>query len=293
MSSDAQLEVIIVNYCTADLVIRCVEFILGQGIARPEQVVVVDNASPDGSYDKFVAAIGHVRLIRSDTNLGFGAGVNLAARSCSREFLLVLNPDTYFTENSTVPALAAFDRAVGVVGLDLVSPQGRRQYAARHFYSLMDVIGRRTPLGMFWPLRSRVKRHLMVDSWCSEKIFEADWVIGAGFIIRRSVFEDIGGMDEFFFLYMEDVDLCARVWQAGYRVVAVPGAVIMHEHRRASASFFGRAARVHFRSLMRFREKYNVPLLRPPNVDGLARTPLDCSVRPLVSEESRSECRCV
>jgi hypothetical protein len=67
----------------------------------------------------------------------------------------------------------------------------------------------------------------------------------------------------------------------------------MHEHRRASASFFGRAARIHFLSLMRFREKYNVPLLRAPSVEGLARTPLDCSVRPLVNEESRSECRCV
>jgi N-acetylglucosaminyl-diphospho-decaprenol L-rhamnosyltransferase len=295
MSSDARFEVIIVNYCTADSVVRCVDSILGRGIARPEQIVVVDNASPDGSYDKFVAAISQVRIIRSDTNLGFGAGVNLAARSCSREFLLILNPDTYFTENSTVPALAAFDpeRSVAVVGLDLVSPQGHRQHAARRFYSLVDVIGRRTPLGMFWPLRSRVKRHLMVESWCSEKVFEADWVIGAGFMIRRSVFDDIGGMDESFFLYMEDVDLCARVWQAGYRVVAVPGAVVMHEHRRASASFFGRAARIHFLSLMRFREKYNVPLLRAPSVEGLARTPLDCSVRPLVNEESRSECRCV
>jgi N-acetylglucosaminyl-diphospho-decaprenol L-rhamnosyltransferase len=244
------------------------------GLAAEEDIVVVDNASPDASFEQLTKAYQAAKVVRSDKNGGFGYGVNLAARYCKREFLLILNPDTYFQSNSLHAAIGVFDASpqVAVAGLDLVLPSGQRQYSGRRFYSLLDILGRRTPIGQMWPVKSRIDRHLMISSWDSGEAFSADWVAGTGFLIRRTVFEEIGGMDESYFLYMEDVDLCARVWQAEYQVVCVPGAKLTHAHQRASiAGPFSRAGRTHLQSLMNFHKKFKLPLFRPPGVNGIAR----------------------
>jgi N-acetylglucosaminyl-diphospho-decaprenol L-rhamnosyltransferase len=96
--------------------------------------------------------------------------------------------------------------------------------------------------------------------------------MGTGFVVRRSIFEELSGMDEAYFLYMEDVDLCARVWHSGYRVVCVPGARLVHEHQRQSAGgLMNRASRYHLQSLLRFRNKFRVPLTFPPGINGIGR----------------------
>src|SRR5262249_16740829 len=185
------------------------------------------------------------------------------------------NPDTYFEDRSAHQALEvlASDPKIGIVGLDVVYPHGGRQYSARRFYSVLDIVGRRTPLGAYWPLKKMVDHHLMISSWASGKPFEAEWVLGCGFLIRRDVFAKIGGMDEGYFLYMEDVDICARVWKAGYRVVCVPHARLVHDHQRASAARqFSLAGHMHLRSLMRFRQKFRLPILIPPGVQGIMRS---------------------
>jgi N-acetylglucosaminyl-diphospho-decaprenol L-rhamnosyltransferase len=238
-------------------------------------MIVVENASPDDSYMRLRAQLpAGVRLVRASMNRGFGAGVNLGVIAGTRERILVLNPDTYFVDDSIEKALAVLDAwpDVGLVGLDLMYPNGERQYSARRFYSLLDIVGRRTPLGKLALLRSRIARHMMEEAWIPGVPFDADWVMGTGFIVRRALYEELGGMDESYFLYMEDVDLCARVWQAGYRVACVPGARLMHEHQRNSVGGpLTRAGRHHLQSLLRFRNKFRVPLTLPPAINGLAR----------------------
>jgi N-acetylglucosaminyl-diphospho-decaprenol L-rhamnosyltransferase len=161
---------------------------------------------------------------------------------------------------------------VGLVGLDLVYPGGERQYSARRFYSLLDVLGRRLPLGRYWPVKARIDRHLMRTAWDSGAPFEAEWVMGTGFVVRRELFLKLHGMDEAYFLYMEDVDLCARVWQSGAKVICVPGARLVHDHQRSSAAGpLSWAGRLHLQSLLRFRQKFHVPLVRQPGVAGLWR----------------------
>jgi N-acetylglucosaminyl-diphospho-decaprenol L-rhamnosyltransferase len=259
------LSVVIVNYGTPHLVLKCVKSIVDHGITEAGEIIVVDNCSPDGSFTKLRSELVGARVVQSKKNGGFGAGVNYGARYCSSEIILVLNPDTYFEDKSIRSAIDVFkiDPKVAVVGLDLIYPNGERQYSSRRFYSYLDIIGRRTPFGRLWPLKSMIDVHLMKSSWDLGQPFEADWVMGTGFLVRRSVFADIGGMDEGYFLYMEDVDLCARIWEAGCKVACVPGARLVHDHQRSSATLYSRAARAHLRSLLRFQGKFRVPVFRP------------------------------
>jgi GT2 family glycosyltransferase len=264
-SSTPALSVVIVNYCTPHLVLKCVKSIVANGLADSREIIVVDNCSPDGSFGKLRSELTDARVVQTEKNGGFGAGVNYGARYCSSEIILVLNPDTYFEDRSVCSAIDMFDvdSKIAVVGLDLVYPNGERQYSSRRFYSYLDIIGRRTPLGRHWPLKSRIDFHLMKTAWNLGQPFDADWVMGTGFLIRRSIFADLGGMDEGYFLYMEDVDLCARIWEAGYKVVCVPGARLVHDHQRSSATLYSRAARTHLKSLLRFHGKFRVPVFKP------------------------------
>ena len=275
MSQKFRINPLIVNYRTPDLTIKCVASLLEMGVAPLEDIIVVENGSPDDSAARLTRELSNVRLICSERNGGFSAGINIGAAAATRELVLVLNPDTYFVDQSIEQALAVFDACpdVGLIGLNLVYPDGRPQYSARRFYSMLDIIGRRSPLGKYWPLKGRVAHHMMTSAWESEKPFDADWVMGTGFIIRRDLFEKIGRMDEAFFLYMEDVDLCARVWGAGYRVVCVPGARLVHDHQRSSsAGPFSPAGIMHLQSLAIFRKKYRLPLFRVPRVGEIRLT---------------------
>jgi N-acetylglucosaminyl-diphospho-decaprenol L-rhamnosyltransferase len=272
MEGRERLEVVIVNYSSADMTIRCVESILRWRIAIPGNIIVVDNKSPDNSLSRLLARLSTIKVVAAEQNSGFGAGINLGVGLGEGEYILILNPDTYFERDtvSNVVSLMDAQPRIGITGLDLVDPDGARQFSARRFYSILDVAARRLPIGRYWPFRNRVDRHLMKEVWSLESCFEAEWVVGTGFLVRRHVFEEIGGMDEQYFLYMEDVDLCARVWKSGYQVVCVPGATLVHDHQRASAlNPFSRASGQHILSLLRFARKFSLPLFRPP---GIGRT---------------------
>jgi hypothetical protein len=275
MDIKPRLNAIIVNYRTPDLTLKCVESIVKMEVASLEDIIVVDNASPDDSATRLKNELKGVQLICAEHNGGFSAGVNVGAKLATHEFILVLNPDTYFIDQSIDQALAEFDKNpdVGLVGLNLIYPDGSRQYSARRFYSMLDIAGRRLPLGRYWPLKGRVERHMMISAWESGLPFDADWVMGTGFIMRRELFEKIGRMDESFFLYMEDVDLCARVWGAGYRVICVPGARLVHDHQRSSAAgAFSKAGKMHLKSLGIFRKKYRLPLISVPETKDIRLT---------------------
>jgi N-acetylglucosaminyl-diphospho-decaprenol L-rhamnosyltransferase len=268
------INVVIVNFRTPDLTIRCIRSILTNLLVDLKNIIVVDNASGDDSVRSIREKIPNIKIIQSEINCGYGGAVNIGAAESDSEFILVLNPDTYFEDRSIFRAIDLMKIAsdIGIIGLDLVHPCHERQYSGRRFYTMFDIILRRLPLGKFPPFKSYVDQHLMRELWETGRPFEAEWVLGAGFIIRRELFIRIRGIDEAYFLYMEDVDLCARVWKAGYRVVCIPGVTLVHDHKRASASNpFGRAARRHMKSLMLFRERFRLPVVRRPGINGLWR----------------------
>ena len=258
----AKVQFIILNYGTADLTVRCVNSMTTVGI--PEHaVIVVDNASSDDSVAFISFVLPRVRIIQTNSNNGFGAGLNVGVRHTNSEYVVILNPDTLFISNITDALSRIFDNdpSIGIIGLNLLNPDLTPQFSARRFYSFLDIIIRRTKLWKIWPFKVLNERHLMKEHFASKKSFDADWVMGTGFAIRRDLFDQLGGMDERYFLYMEDVDLCARVWAAGYRVTCNPELAIIHDHQRASAkSPLSKAAKTHLLSLKHFTKKFSIPL---------------------------------
>lgn len=261
------LGVVIVNYRTFDLTMQCVASLLAHQIARPQDIVVVDNDSPDGSGQRLSQSLPEgVVTILSKVNGGFGAGVNIGVAALNTDLALVLNPDTYFLRNNMAVISRLFEQRprLGVVGLKLINPDGSLQYSARRFYSLPDILARRTALGRLSPMRRLARSHLLKRQW-REGPFEADWVMGTGFVVRRAAFEQVGRMDEGYFLYFEEVDLCARMWVNNWQVVAVPEVELVHEHQRHSqAGIWSTSGQTHLRSMLRFFAKFGVPwVLRP------------------------------
>lgn len=269
----ASFGVVIVNYQTFDLTLECVKSLLAHQIALPHNIVVVDNASPDGSGERLKQTLTNgVRVILSGRNGGFGAGVNLGVSVLTTDLVLVLNPDTYFQRNdvAVIRQLFADQARLGIVGLKLVNPDGTLQYSARRFYSLPDILARRTPLGKVRPFKGLVRSHLLMPHWRGEA-FETDWVMGTGFVLRRSAFEQVGAMDEGYFLYFEEVDLCARMWINGWQVMALPQAELVHEHQRHSAAgIWSKSGKTHLRSMTRFFRKFGIPWIRRPGHAQLA-----------------------
>lgn len=258
-----KISIVIVNYRSSELVADCVASLRRHTFRFSYEVIVVDNASGDHSIEYLKNAIANVRIVRSPDNNGFGAGVNQGIAVASGQYVLVLNPDTEFVDTSIEKALDIFseDDKLAIVGLDLHYPDGTRQFSGRRFYSLLDVAIRRTPLKRIPPFAGRNAQHLMEEHW-NEKYFYVDWVLGTGFIARRDALNDVGGMDDDFFMYMEDVDLCWRLWEKGWRVAVAVNSILIHHHQRESAvSPFSRSARWHLASLRTFRRKHRMALL--------------------------------
>jgi N-acetylglucosaminyl-diphospho-decaprenol L-rhamnosyltransferase len=281
--ASAVLGVVIVNYNTLGLTVKCVASLLAHGVVPAEHIVVVDNASPDGSGAQLAGALPlGVRVLQPRRNGGFGAGVNLGVAELTTELVLVLNPDTYFRRNDLGQITALFKQRprLGVAGLKLVNPDGSPQYSARRFYSLPDILVRRTLLGRWGPMHARIDSHLLKRRWTGEP-FEADWVMGTGFVVRRSAFAHVGCMDEAYFLYFEEVDLCARMWVHGWQVLAVPSVELVHEHQRHSAQgIWSTSGKIHLRSMTRFFAKFGVPWFNRPSRSGLARSYSRWRIRP-------------
>jgi len=259
---DAPMQFLIVNFRTPDLTIRCVGSMIALGISQ-DDIVVVDNHSEDNSAIRISSALPKLRLIEASHNGGFSAGINLGMKYIDAKYVLILNPDTLLISNfvNDVTSVMERDETIAVIGLNLLNPDLSPQYSARRFYSFVDILVRRSALRKLWPWRLLDDRHLMKREFASGSMFDADWVLGTGFVIRKAVYDKLQGMDEGYFLYMEDVDLCARAWEAQYRVVCLPAAAIIHDHQRESAkSLISKASRQHLKSLTRFYRKHNVPI---------------------------------
>ncbi|WP_417826228.1 glycosyltransferase family 2 protein [Thalassospira povalilytica] len=260
------LDVVIVNYNTYDDTCKCVQHLLEQGEVRPENIYVVDNCSPDGSGELLMKTYSSgVNVILLQENRGFGAGVNVGSRAGRADNILILNPDCYPEKANIHLVLDHINQNpdVGIVGAELVNPDGSLQYSARTFYSCLDVLVRRSFLKNVFPFSLLNRSHLM-QAHPRNSAFDVDWVMGTGLFVRRELFCQVGKMDEGYFLYMDDVDLCARVHRAGFRVQLMPAVKFIHDHRRQSGQIWKwtRAHSLHFQSLKLFAKRHGLPVFR-------------------------------
>jgi N-acetylglucosaminyl-diphospho-decaprenol L-rhamnosyltransferase len=243
----AKLAVIIVNYNTKDLLRVCLESVVRQ--PRPQlEVWVVDNASDDGSSEMVDEIFPEVHLIALEENVGFAGGNNAALRTMGYaqdsldaspllpEYVLFLNPDTEVRDGALGVMVDFMDRNpnVGVVGCSLRYPDGRFQHSAFRFPTLWQIW-----FDFFsWPGRlveSSLNGRYSRGTYAQGAPFPVDHPLGAAMMTRREVIDDVGLMDEQFFMYAEEVDWNLRVHAVGYSVFCVPTAEIIH-HGGASTS---------------------------------------------------------
>lgn len=232
-----EVSVLVVSYNTAELTVRCLESVLAEPAGVEIEIIVVDNASTDGSPDAIRDAFPAVRLIESATNLGFGRAVNLAASHAGGDYLLLLNPDAVVLDRAVAEILTFARRnpACGLYGGRTLRPDGSVDpsscWGAPSLWSLACFgVGLST---MFHG--SRIFDPESLGRWQRDSVREVGVVTGCLLLVSRGLFERLGGFDPRFFMYGEDTDLSMRARAAGYRPTIVPTAAIVH-HVGASSS---------------------------------------------------------
>ncbi len=253
-----QVSIVIVSYNTREFLRACLASVSDHYPGILPRVTVVDNASTDGTLEAIRAQFPEVSVIENQSNLGYARAVNQGIEASDTPYVLVLNPDIEVREGS-IENMARFMEShadAGIAGARLVYPDGTLQPSCRTFYTLPVVLLRRTFLGKLFPGARAVRDHLMLD-WDHRTSRPVDWVIGASMMVRREAFERVGGMDERFFLYLEDVDWCSRMQKHGYRVYYVADAEMKHHHRRESARLLpDRKLMAHLFSTFRYYDKW-------------------------------------
>ncbi|WP_375402483.1 glycosyltransferase family 2 protein [uncultured Sphingomonas sp.] len=214
----AQVDIIIVNWNSGTLLANCLGSVAAHGGAAVGRTLVVDNGSADGSADVDVAGLDWT-LIRTGANLGFGRACNLAARQAEAPFLLFFNPDAELRPGTLDQALRFMrdpaNARVGVAGIRLVDEDGHVHRHCARFPTWRNFIG--NSLGLTRLLKRRFPSMLMLD-WDHGESRPVDHVMGAFYLIRRDLFERVGGFDNDYFVYLEDLDLSRRVYDAGYGI---------------------------------------------------------------------------
>ena len=221
--------VVVVSFNTRDILRNCLASLDRAQGKRDIEVIVVDNASRDGSADMVAAEFPAVRLVRSAVNLGFAAGNNAAFDRARGRHVILLNPDTLLDRAALERAISHMDDCptVGMAGGRLLGRDGSDEPAARLFPSVFNDFLALSGLAARFP-RSRLFGRFD-RTWAPiAQAADVDWVPGAFAIIRREVLEQIGHFDERFFLYYEEVDLCRRIKAAGWRIRYWPDIVVHH-----------------------------------------------------------------
>ncbi|MFK7803660.1 MAG: glycosyltransferase family 2 protein [Anaerolineae bacterium] len=225
-----KLSVVIVSWNTKKILAECLDSLLpvmdrfNQNECQME-VIVVDNASSDGTLEIIQTQYDWVNLIDTGENLGFPAGNNRGFDACTGEYILLLNPDTV-VHGQALELLMKFlddNPKIGAVGSRLLNTDGSLQESCYPRPTLGREIWRLFHLDKLKP-----KGIYDMDSWSLETPRQVDVLMGACILCRRPIIEEIGGMDEEYFMYSEEVDLCFRIQKAGWQIFWLPEAQITH-----------------------------------------------------------------
>jgi GT2 family glycosyltransferase len=227
--SPFDISIVIVSFNTRDLLRECLLSVFSAGASLRIQVIVVDNASNDGSPSMVELEFPDAVLIRSKVNLGFGRANNLGFESAVGRYVVLLNSDAFLTAGSLERSVAHMDAnpRAGIGGGRLIGTDGSLQPSARMFPTVLNDLIVLSGLAARFP-RSRFFGRFD-RTWADElESAEVDWVPGAYSIIRAQALAEVGHFDPRFFLYYEEVDLCRRMKQNGYSVWYWPDVSVVH-----------------------------------------------------------------
>lgn len=251
---DSPWAAVVVNYEAGDALRACVASLVADDSAGRPDVVVVDNGSADGSVDRLRAAHPEVRVIAAGGNVGYAAAANRGIAATRAPVVAVCNPDLEVGRGTAAAMLAALaDPGIGAVGPRVLNPDGSTYPSARRDPALVDALGH-AALGRVWPANPFTRRYRELDA-DPAVARDVDWASGAALWLRRSAIEGIGGWDEGFFMYMEDVDVGWRLRDAGWRVRYEPAGVVVHVQGLSTDRRATRMVVEHHRSSYRLAAK--------------------------------------
>lgn len=238
--SGPTLSVVVLSWNTRELTLTCLGSLFAETPAHPREIIVVDNASSDGSADAIADRFPQVQLLRHPVNSGYAEGNNIGARAAAGRFLCLLNSDTEVRPG-------ALDRAVdwliqhpgyGACAPKLVNPDGTVQRACMRFPGILTALCFDTVFGRIWP-GTRVDASYFMRDFDHLESRDVDQPPGACFLMARKEYLAMGGLDAGLFLFFNDVDLCLRLWKQGRRIRYLADAEVVH-HGGASTRSFAR-----------------------------------------------------
>jgi len=239
VESRPDLSIIIVNWNTRELVQACLSSISGNLASVPHEVIVVDNASRDGSPEMIATEFPHVRLVANAENVGFAVANNQAMKAARGRWFMLLNSDTELVDDSVARLLERVrdEPDIGVAHCQLRFRDGRLQHTAYRFPSIRLALFE--DLGFYKLMPRRAPEALLGGYWHYAEERDVDWVAGAFMLLPREVFEQTGGFDERLFMYGEDMEWCYRIRDRGWRIRYYPAASIMHVDHASSEIRWG------------------------------------------------------
>jgi GT2 family glycosyltransferase len=260
-SPSVEISVVIVAWNAKRYLELCLDSLEEAPPRRSLEVLVVDNASADGTAEMVEARFPSVKLIRSAENLGFAKGNNVAIRQCVGRYIALVNPDVIVLPGC-LDALADFldqNPKVGNVGPRVLNPDGTLQNTCRRSPTLWNNFCETTGLaGLF--KGSRLFAGQQMTFFPHDQTLAVDVVVGCFSMVRREAFEAVGLLDEGLFMYGDDVDWCRRCWNAGWEVVFFSGAQAIHDQGRTTAPYPVRFALAQQRSKIQYWTKHHSAL---------------------------------
>lgn len=252
-----KLSIVIVSWNVKKVLVDCLGSVEENPASEPFEVVLVDNASSDGTVETIRNKFPNVIVIANSQNLGFAAANNQGIEKSQGEYILLLNPDT-MVHSDSLDVLIEFmeeNEDVGICGPQLLNQDGTIQSSARCFPTFRGALYRHTALRFLHIFREEYKKWLM-KGFDHKSQRDVDQIMGAAFLLRTAAIDNVGAMDETFFMYYEEVDLCCRMKQAGWRVVFMPEAVITHLGGQSSGQIPVKKQMMAITSLLKFFRKH-------------------------------------
>lgn len=251
-----ELTITIVNTDNRDLLRRCLDTIAVSAAGIATEVIVVDNASRDGSADMVRTAYPHVRLICNEGRCGYGASHNRGIREARGRFVLVLNEDMEMIGDAvrSMVEVARGEPNLGVLGCRILNPDGSLQHSCFREPTLPgEIFEAIVPYTVAWP-RARLRSKMY--EWAHDVQRDVDVVVGCCMLLPREVIDRVGPFDPAFFIYSEEHDLCRRVRDEGLRVVFTPAAAMVHFGGQTTRRTSLRMALIQLDSRIRYFRKH-------------------------------------
>lgn len=215
-----KVSVIIISYNSEGFIGKCISSVM-KNLPRDEEIIVLDNCSTDQTVKELKRFLPKIKLIKSSVNLGFAKGNNKAAKDASGEYLFFLNPDTQIEKPIFDELISYYKNTsdAGIVGPKLIMPDGKVQPSVKKMPTIWGAVKE-----YIFGIKNAYSQYVPED----DKPIAVEVVYGAAMLIKRDLFEKLGGFDEKFFLYYEDADLCRRVRESGKKIYYYPQISLKH-----------------------------------------------------------------